>query len=236
MLEKSGTDLAILKKTFNRMLPGERITEGSSIFQGYSIEINNVEEVNRAYEAIKCALPKERHIVGVYRLPGHFLTNCEGCDDGEHGAARIIMNALKHANITHRALFITRWYDSTHIGVKRFESYLKAARSAIAHSPFNYLTKAAQSPWSEEYCLFQKDSDDDRSSRGQGKRSKGHWRGRGGKRANRDDNRQTQTQRKQMWSDDGANEIEGHFDEDGFPVNLLEAEPPDTGAEVNDNQ
>ena len=91
-----------------------------------------------------------------FHLPGlHYLDNEDGCDDGEYGAMRYLLHALKSVDITHRVILVTRHYDGVHIGVERFSSYLLAGRSTILQSPENTtLENKIQRPWSAEYCTF----------------------------------------------------------------------------------
>ena len=48
---------------------------------------------------------------------------------------------------------MTRHYDGTQIGVKRFEMYLKVACSMILHHPFLTTRNLMHKPWSEDYCM-----------------------------------------------------------------------------------
>ena len=54
----------------------------------------------------------------------------------------------------HRVIFVARSYDGAQIGAKRYEGYLKVARSAILHMPELPERKIVQVPWDEDYCSF----------------------------------------------------------------------------------
>ena len=177
----------------------DHIKEGSeyeiegSLFKGFMVEIATIEEVNDFYMAMKLKHMGARHIICMYRLPGrNFIKFQDGEDDGEHGTSRFILNAMKHCEIFHQVVFVTRYYDGKQIGVKRFEGYLKAARSAIIHAPLIPNRNVMHKPWSEEYChmttLIEGDSTatQDRhigqgrgrgfySSRGANHRGRGKW-------------------------------------------------------------
>ena len=197
---------------------GIPITNGKSHFCGFTVLIRTIQHVNFYYEVMRAMHLSARHIVMAFRLPGHFLANCDGEDDGEYGAARMVKEALKHSNITHRMLFVTRHYEGTHIGQSRFESYLRAARSAIIHHSDNQFAGTVDVPWSEEYCIY---TEPIPAKDGQPRKRGGFFgqvRGRGrGRGRHRNDSESQNTvwdpyQSQGSWGDGG-------FDEAGFPLN-----------------
>ena len=210
------------KQVYKKIARGITIEVEGSKFQGFTIDVDNLQQVMDGYTAMRLHHLNQRHIVCAYRLPGLDLDNCGGWDDGEHGAARMLLNAMKIAGITHRCLFVTRWYEGIHIGVARFESYLKAARSVIIHTPMNRLLNKAQTPWSEEYCTFQM------VDKTQRKRGRGYWQGRGMSGRGRKYGRGTGRGRggSRQWSDivneEGARDSDGEYDFDGFPVSAVD--------------
>ena len=132
---------------------GGEIHMESSIFQGYMAEISTLDDVDIPFKVMKLQHPEARHIVCTYRLPGRNSVKFQdGVDDGEHGPVGYILQALKDAEIFHRVLFVTHKYKGEHIGHKRFEGYLWAARSAILHMPLLPNLNVSHKPWSEEEC------------------------------------------------------------------------------------
>ena len=90
----------LMHKIQQKFIAGSLIMKGKCSFQGFSIEVANVADVNDAYEAIRALHLKARHIVCAFRLPGQKVVELEdGHDDGEFTAARILLNALKTADI-----------------------------------------------------------------------------------------------------------------------------------------
>ena len=178
----------------DKVKSGGEIHIDSSTFTGYKVEIQSMLDINTAYEALRLKFPGARHVVCAYRLPGkNFVKYQSGCDDGEHGAYRFILNAMKMVEMSHTAIFVTRFYDGKQIGISRFEGYLLAARSAIAHNPIHTKFDTAQQLWSEEYCRFARDeekADDTNPShtrqRGRQNRrgGRGRWQGRGARKYN----------------------------------------------------
>ena len=126
-----------LKKMYDECIKeGALILLEDSKFQGYTAEISTIDEVNQLYMAMKYVHRSARHVTCSFRLPGkNFLKFQDCCDDGEWGAARHVLNAMKSCDIEFRVIFVTRRYTGKHVGVARFEAYLRAARSAVAHFP-----------------------------------------------------------------------------------------------------
>ena len=196
---------------------GIQIQSESSYFQGYVADIETLDEISNLYIAMRCMHMDARHIVMAYRLPGRdFIKYQDGEDDGEWGASRYILNALKYANIMHRVVFVTRRYDGAHIGKKRFEAYLLAARSALANHPENRRVNVINTPWSEEYCKFS-DTSFQQGKLVQNKptRGKGAWRrGQWGRRRTGRGALPNYQQRTRDWADEMDPNA---FDDDGFP-------------------
>lgn len=67
------------------------------------------------------SLVNATHNMFAYRI-GNGTSSRQGLnDDGEHGGARKILEALECNNITNKIVIVTRWYGGKHIGKKRFE-------------------------------------------------------------------------------------------------------------------
>ena len=81
---------------------------------------------------------------------GYIIDNSEDpdnknfCDDDEIGGGRALLELLERNNITHRALFVIRYFGDNKIGQDRFVCIRNAAVSAIEKSPQNPYTGTTQ--------------------------------------------------------------------------------------------
>ena len=126
-----------------------------SIFQGFTAEIATIEEVNELYTAMRVQHTKARHVICAFRLPGqNFVKFQDYHDDQEWGAGRHVLNAMKYSSMEFRVIFVTRTYEGKYVGISRFEAYLRAARSAVAHSPHIKSRDLVHNIWSKDYCVF----------------------------------------------------------------------------------
>ena len=122
-------------------------TEGSR-FTGYMATVESLKQVNQLYAQVQRENSDARHVMCAFRLPHedyHIYENYQ--DDGEHAGGKMLLQALKHSKIYNRAVFVVRHYDGRHIGPKRFDSILDAAKSAFTIHPFNELTKENEYLW-----------------------------------------------------------------------------------------
>ena len=127
---------------------GKTITAENQEFIGYSAFVKDLSEVNQAYAKIKALHLDARHVVCAFRIPHtDFHRFQDYCDDDEHQAGELLLHFLSDAEIDHRAIFVVRYYDSTHIGKKRHEAMILAAKSVIEHSSLNPLMGQHQFPW-----------------------------------------------------------------------------------------
>ncbi len=53
-------------------------------------------------------------------------------DDGESGAAQIILQMLERAELTDHVVIVTRWYGGKHLGGDRFRHVVDAVRHYLA--------------------------------------------------------------------------------------------------------
>lgn len=53
-------------------------------------------------------------------------------DDGESGAAQIILQMLERAGLTDHVVVVTRWYGGKHLGGDRFRHVVDAVRHYLA--------------------------------------------------------------------------------------------------------
>ena len=65
-------------------------------------------------------------------------------DDDEHAGGRTILRLLEKSDIFNRAVFVSRTYDGTHIGVKRFSAIEDAVRAVLARFSFNEIIGSHQ--------------------------------------------------------------------------------------------
>ena len=120
---------------------GKPIVHESSTFKGYVVDMENIEDVGKAYEFVKFLNLNARHIVCAYRLPGPNIIELQDyVDDDEHEAGKMLLDYMMKAQINNRAIFVVRHYDGVHIGPKRFEYIMEAAKHAINEKPFNRVT------------------------------------------------------------------------------------------------
>ena len=152
-----------------RTTTGEAIQIEGSSFQGYSAEFEMLKELKLIYDSVKAMNMDAKHVVCAFHLPGrNFVHLQDGCDDGEHGAARILLNAMKLVNMFHRVIIVVRRYDGVHIGVWHFEGYLLAARSVVLMNPVLAKKDIVHKVWSEEYCHFQSPQIDEQGEKTDG--------------------------------------------------------------------
>lgn len=55
-------------------------------------------------------------------------------DDGESGAAQIILQMLERAALTDHVVIVTRWYGGKHLGGDRFRHVVDAVRHYLAET------------------------------------------------------------------------------------------------------
>ena len=55
-------------------------------------------------------------------------------DDGESGAAQIILQMLERAGLTDHVVIVTRWYGGKHLGGDRFRHVVDAVRHYLAET------------------------------------------------------------------------------------------------------
>ena len=125
---------------------GELVGAGKCKFYGISQEVRNLEDVRNGYIKARRAHPGALHVVSAHNLPGGRFQNRDFDDCGEPGAGRALRNLLLSNNVTHRAVFIARYYGGSKIGPARFDAYRNVAISAISHSSYNCIVKKNQFP------------------------------------------------------------------------------------------
>ena len=71
-------------------------------------------------------------------------------DWDEHNAGRTLLDYMIDAELENRAIFVVRNYEGTHIGAKRFECLIDAAKWAVNYKPFNRVTNEFQFSWQQK--------------------------------------------------------------------------------------
>lgn len=103
-------------------------TDTKSIFTGYAIKVGNLEEVERAYTAIKLREPAADHVMMAYNVDKY-----DGFrDDGEHNAGVKLHMELTRQNFKNVAVFVSRVYGGSHLGARRFQHIVEVAQIALA--------------------------------------------------------------------------------------------------------
>ena len=104
-----------------------------SIFKGYSMHVNNLQDIKDAYVVMQCKDYAAQHIVMAYVLQDpedHHKTLTGYCDDGEDNLAKIVLSLLKESALKNAVIFVGRHYQYK-IGDLRYKGYRKATKEAI---------------------------------------------------------------------------------------------------------
>ena len=138
--------VAEIEKIMNiKMTCSNKITRGNSDFIAYTLAACTTNEVNEAYMKVKLEHPGARHVVAVWNLAGiKRHENADYQDDGELGAGRACLQALKDYGINNRAFFIVRYYGGTRLGNERFDCYKMAIKNVLEKCPVNKYTQQKQ--------------------------------------------------------------------------------------------
>ena len=96
--------------------------ERGSIFQGYAVAVNEINDVKLAYIQLKKCFPKMAHIICAFRM-AHLtdLANQDYVEDGEDGGGRTLLNVLIDMDIRNKALFVTSHHGGENLGGRRFD-------------------------------------------------------------------------------------------------------------------
>ena len=141
------SEIADLEQEFP-LIPGQRVPIETSTFRGYVVDVNDFEQVNRAYMLMRYKHLDARHIVCAAALHDHGNLMTEGFeDDEEFGCGRILLEYLQDTSTMNRAVFVVRYTDGKHIGIKRHDGYLYAARHAMNAKPLNQILNKYQFSW-----------------------------------------------------------------------------------------
>ena len=113
------------------------IERDRSLFQAYTAEVQNFNQINDLYIKMKLIQPGARHIVCAYWLQdtGALPVYNQGtCDDSEYGAGRYILDYMVKNQLKNRVIFVARKYGGIRMGAERFSCYVQAATMAIEES------------------------------------------------------------------------------------------------------
>ena len=130
---------------------GRTIKKGKSSFTGYAASVENIKQVNSAYAKVRACNALARHIMCAFRIPHEsWHTHEDYQDDNEHTGGKILLDALINSEIFNKVIFVARNYEGEHIGTKKFEGIMEAAKAVMTQYPFNPVTGENQFLWSSE--------------------------------------------------------------------------------------
>ena len=144
-----------LMSIYSKMTPGVHIEKHGSDLYAFAYDVSNIDQINEGYKAVRLNHLQARHVACAFRLPGVLVAQMEDAhDDEEYSVGRILLNALKFANITHKCVYVVRYYSGVHIGNDRFQCYLETARSSINRNPTNSVLQQQQTPWNQDNGIW----------------------------------------------------------------------------------
>ena len=109
------------------------------------MEAKTLQEVEAGYIKVSKEHADALHIMCAYRLLGTDHPRLQSySDDNEAGGGRVLLQMLTHSEITHRAVFVIRYYGNKHLGPSRFQTIETAAKSAITRSAMNTILNKPQ--------------------------------------------------------------------------------------------
>ena len=110
---------------------GENVTEENNTFIGYTLAIENVQQVRMAYQKLRIKHLEARHIVCSFFLPGK-PSHCFRyyCNNNDYGCSQVLLQLLEYHNMINRAVFVVR-NAGQKIGAMRYKCIKQAARAAI---------------------------------------------------------------------------------------------------------
>ena len=110
----------------------DEIYDRNSVFQGFGVAVNSMEEVNRVYQHFKLKFTDATHIMMAYRLPGNNKAYDEDYyDDGEYGGGHRLWRLLMDNDQYSVMLLVTRYYGQQLLGTDRFDHIKASALDAL---------------------------------------------------------------------------------------------------------
>lgn len=136
LLSLNKTEREELTKSGPKLHFGISYTDKGSSFTASAAKVHSLKEARQAYTAFLLAPGKAAaaHNIGVYRLYNPLSAKTEEayCDDGDHGAGKLIRNHLMKMNITNTAVFVSSTIGSAYLGSARHRLMMEAVDSAVS--------------------------------------------------------------------------------------------------------
>ncbi len=110
---------------------GVVLTDRGSKYAVSGAPVQSREEVDSVLAALKSdrAYAKATHNTWAAMLPAGALK----ADDGETGAAMVILRMMERAGLTDHVIVVTRWYGGKKLGGDRFRRVQDATRAYLDH-------------------------------------------------------------------------------------------------------
>ncbi|MCU9839252.1 MULTISPECIES: YigZ family protein [Ruegeria] len=110
---------------------GVVLTDRGSKYAVSGAPVHSREEVDTVLAALKSdrAYAKATHNTWAAMLP----TGALKADDGETGAAMVILRMMERAGLTDHVIVVTRWYGGKKLGGDRFRRVQDATRAYLDH-------------------------------------------------------------------------------------------------------
>lgn len=116
------------------MVRAKDITEQKSKFIAYAAAVHDLRDVQAAYIKVRTKFADATHVVCAFRVNGdHTATHQDYVDDGEYGAGRVLLGALKQEKLMNIVLFMIRYHGGKNLGSIRFDIFKEIALGAIAN-------------------------------------------------------------------------------------------------------
>ena len=131
---------------------GDMFLKDGNEFTGYTLAVNNVQQIRDAYLKLRLIHPRARHIICAYILKNiDTPENKNFCDDDEISAGRILLDILQNNQMENRVIFVIRYFGENKIGQDRFKCIRQAAESVLEQNSYNSITGQEQKLRQDEY-------------------------------------------------------------------------------------
>lgn len=148
-----------------RLIEGGFEEQNDSTFRGYAVAATDHDEVNKAYKKMKLMHGEASHIACAYYLQKmRPPIDQDGCDDYEHGASRVLLQAIHESGMKDIAVFMVRYFGGKKLGPARFDLMKKVAESALTLLQVS-LQEVPNPSWDQQH------TDDDEESTHSGRPS-----------------------------------------------------------------
>ena len=119
-----------------RMHISEIVEENGSSFQAIVCEVKSIEEVKLAYESVNNDHISATHVMCAYRIFGSKFYELQNfADGGEHGAGRVMLEAIKSLKVWNIAAFVVRYHNGPNLGRRRFDIISDLVKNTITSLP-----------------------------------------------------------------------------------------------------